>query len=86
MLTVASILVRFEGQEWMKHFIKGMSPAVGALLALVAWQLFRAGNPKSIKWRTILIAILSFTALVLFKIPPQYVLIGAGIVGLFLFR
>jgi chromate transport protein ChrA len=70
----------------MKHFIKGMSPAVGVLLALVSWQLFRASNQKSIKWRTILIAALSFAALVLLKIPPQYVLIGAGIIGLFLFR
>lgn len=86
MLTVASILVRFQGQDWMKHFIKGMSPAVGVLLALVAWQLFRAGSQKTIKWRVILIAVLSFTALVVFKIPPQYVLIGAGIIGLFLFR
>ncbi len=86
MLTVASILVRYQGQDWMKHFINGMGPAVGALLALVSWQLFRAGSPKSIKWRTVLIAVLSFIALVIFKIPPQYVLVGAGIVGLFLFR
>lgn len=86
MLTVASILVRFQGQEWMKHFIKGMSPAVGVLLALVSWQLFRSGSQKSIKWRTILIAVLSFTALIIFKIPPQYVLISAGVLGLFLFR
>jgi len=78
--------VRFQGQDWMKHFIKGMSPAVGVLLALVSWQLFRAGSQNSFKWRTILLALLSFTALVILKIPPQYVLIGAGIVGLFLFR
>jgi chromate transporter len=86
MLTVASILVRFEGQDWMAHFIKGMSPAVGVLLALVAWQLFRTGGQKSFKWRTVLIAVLSFIALVIFKIPPQYVLVSAGVVGLFLFR
>jgi chromate transporter len=86
MLTVASILVRFQGQEWMERFIKGMSPAVGVLLALVAWQLFRAGGKTSIKWRALLIAVLSFVALVIFKISPQYVLISAGIVGLFLFR
>jgi len=85
MLTVASILVRFQGEDWMERFIKGMSPAVGVLLALVAWQLFRSGGQKIIKWRTILIAVLSFAALVLFKIPPQYVLVGAGVVGLFLF-
>jgi chromate transporter len=86
MLTVASILLRFQGQKWMENFIKGMSPAVGVLLALVAWQLFRSGGQKLIKWRALLIAALSFLALILFKIPPQYVLIGAGVVGLFLFR
>jgi chromate transporter len=86
MLTVASILMRFQGEEWMKHFIKGMSPAVGVLLMLVSWQLFRANSQKSIKWRPILIAVLSFAALVVLKIPPQYVLIGAGVIGLFLFR
>lgn len=85
MLTVASILVRFQGQAWMEHFIKGMTPAVGVLMALVAWQLFRASNPKSIKWRTVMIAGLSLGALLL-EIPPQYVLIGAGILGVFLFR
>jgi chromate transporter len=86
MLTVASLLVRFEGQQWMGNFIKGMSPAVGMLLALVSWQLVRASNPKSIKWRTVMIILLAFVALSVFKLPPQYVLIGAGILGLFLFK
>ncbi len=86
MLTVASILVRFQGQEWMNHFIKGMSPAVGVLLALVAWQLFRASGQNSVRWRTALLVILSFIALAVFKLQPQYVLITAGILGLFLFR
>jgi chromate transporter len=84
MLTVASILVRFQGQEWMKHFIKGMTPAIAVLLALVAWQLFRVANPKSIKWRPILLATLSFISLY-FGISPQYVLIGAGILGVILY-
>jgi chromate transport protein ChrA len=70
----------------MDHFIKGMSPAVGVLLALVAWQLFRATGQKSIKWRTVLLVVLSFFALVIFKLQPQYVLITAGVLGLFLFR
>jgi chromate transporter len=86
MLTVASVLVRYQGQEWMGNFIKGMSPAVGMLLALVSWQLIRSSNPKSIKWRTTLIIVLTFVALSVLKLPPQYVLIGAGILGLFLFR
>ncbi len=85
MLTVASVLIRFQAEGWMKHLIKGITPAVGVLMALIAWQLFRASNPKSIKWRPILVAILSFIALYL-GTPPQYVLIGAGVLGVILYR
>lgn len=84
MLTVASFLIRFQGQDWMKHFIKGMTPAIVVLLALVAWQLFRTASPKSINWRPILLAALSFLALY-FGTAPQYVLIGAGILGVILY-
>ena len=84
MLTVASILIRFQGQEWMKHFIKGMTPAIAVLMALVAWQLFRVANPKALKWRPLLLAALSFIAFY-FGVAPQYVLIGAGILGVILY-
>ena len=85
MLTVASILIRFQAQDWMKHLIKGITPAVGVLMAFIAWQLIRASNPKSTNWRAILLAVLSFLALY-FGIAPQYVLIGAGILGVILYR
>lgn len=85
MLTVASVLIRFQGQDWMKHFIRGMSPAIGVLMALVSWQLLRTNNARSVKWRTILLVALSALAL-WFGISPQYVLIGAGILGILLFR
>ena len=85
MLTVASVLVRYQAQNWMKNLVMGITPAVGVLLALIAWQLFHAGNIKSIKWRSVLLAILSFIALY-FDVPSQYVLIGAGILGIILFR
>lgn len=85
MLTVASLLVRFQGQDWMELFIKGMTPAIVVLLALVAWQLFRVANPKSIQWRPLLLAGLSFLALYS-GTAPQYVLIGAGILGVILYR
>jgi chromate transporter len=85
MLTVASILVRFQGQEWMKHFLKGMTPAIAVLLALVAWQLFKVANPtRALRWRPLLLAGLSFAALT-YGIAPQYVLIGAGILGVILY-
>ena len=84
MLTVASVLVRFQGQDWMKHFIKGMTPAIVVLMALVAWQLFRVASPKSFTWRPVLLAGLSFAALY-YGIAPQYVLIGAGVLGVILY-
>lgn len=84
MLTVASILIRFQGQDWMKHFIKGMTPAIAVLMGLVAWQLFRVANPKALKWRPLLLAALSFIAFY-FGVAPQYVLIGAGILGVILY-
>jgi chromate transporter len=84
MLTVASLLIRFQGQEWMRLFIKGMTPAIVVLLAMVSWQLFRVANPKSIKWRPLLLAGISFVALYL-GVAPQYVLIGAGVLGVILY-
>ena len=84
MLTVASLLVRFQGQDWMKDFIQGMTPAIVVLLVLVAWQLFRVANPRSIQWRPLLLAVLSFVALYS-GVAPQYVLIGAGILGVILY-
>ncbi|MBM4427443.1 MAG: chromate transporter [Chloroflexi bacterium] len=86
MFVAAFILTQLEDQVWMSGFIRGMGPAVGVLLVLVAWQLFPASGKKSIKSRALLIAVLSFISLVVLKIPPQYVLIGAGVLGLFIFR
>jgi chromate transporter len=84
MLTVASLLVRFQGQDWMEDFIRGMTPAIVVLLALVAWQLFRTATPRVLQWRPLLLAALSFLALYL-GMAPQYVLIGAGILGVILY-
>jgi chromate transporter len=86
MLTVASILLRFQGQEWMKRFLKGMTPAIVVLLVLVSWQLYKTTNPgRVIHWRPLILAVLSFVALY-FGIAPQYVLIGAGILGVILYN
>jgi chromate transporter len=86
MLTVASVLLRFQGEEWMKHFLKGMTPAIVVLLALVAWQLYRTTNPgRTIHWRPLILAVLSFVTLT-YGIAPQYVLIGAGILGVILYN
>jgi chromate transporter len=86
MFIAAFILTQLEEQVWMAGFIRGMGPAVGVLLMIVAWQLFPTKGKRSIRSRAVFIAVLSFIALVVLKIPPQYVLIGAGFFGLFIFR
>ena len=85
MLTVVSILQRYQGEVWMQNFIKGMSPAVGVLIALVSWQIFRSDASKSIGRRALAIALAAFVAL-WFDLPSPFVLLGAGILGVLLFR
>lgn len=85
MFIVASILQRFQQENWLQAFVKGMSPAVAALIVMVAWELFRVGQTKKLGKRTLAIAILSAIALWL-EIPSPLVLLGAGILGVLLFR
>ena len=85
MLVVASILQQFQQEDWLRGFVKGMSPAIAALIIMVAWELFHVGQTKKIGRRTLFIAALSAVAL-WFDVPSPLVLLGAGILGVFLFR
>jgi chromate transport protein ChrA len=62
-----------------------MSPAVAALMAMVAWELSRATRARRITPRFLLIAALSAVALLL-HIPSPVILIGAGVLGVILYR
>jgi chromate transporter len=85
MFAVGTILQQFQQEDWLQGFVKGMSPAIAALLIMVAWELFRVGKTKKIDRRTLFIAALSAIALWL-DVPSPLVLLGAGILGVFLFR
>lgn len=85
MLAVAAVLQRFQGETWMKGFVKGLSPAVAMLMVVVAWQLFRSEKGKNIAWRALLIAALSLIAFLL-DVPSPLVLLGAGLIGVIIFR
>ena len=65
--------------------IKGLGPAVAMLIVVVAWQIFRSESTKTIQNRAILIAALSAIAF-WFNLPSPLVLLGAGIMGVILFR
>ncbi|MDD2920967.1 MAG: chromate transporter [Anaerolineales bacterium] len=85
MLAVAAVLQRFQEEGWLKGFVKGMSPAIAALIIMVAWELFHVSKSKKIDKRTLFIAALSAIAL-WFDLPSPLVLLGAGVLGVILFR
>jgi chromate transporter len=85
MLAVAAAIQRVQGEAWMGSFIKGLAPAVAMLIVVVAWQIFRSESTKTIQTRALVIAGLSAVAF-MFNIPSPLVLLGAGILGVILFR
>lgn len=85
MLAVAAALQRVQGEAWMQGFMMGLGPAVAMLIVVVAWQIFRSENTRTIKGRALLIAALSALAF-WFDLPSPLVLLGAGILGVILFR
>lgn len=85
MLAVAAAIQRVQGEAWMQGFIKGLAPAVAMLIVVVAWQIFRSESTKTIQTRALIIAGLSAVAF-WFNIPSPLVLLGAGILGVIVFR
>ena len=84
MLIVAAVLNRFQQEAWLDGFVAGMSPAVAALIVVVAWELFRAGTRNKIDRRAVFIAALSAIAF-RFDLPSPLVLLGAGMLGVFIY-
>jgi chromate transporter len=84
MLIVATALQRFQNETWLKGFVMGMSPAIAALIVVVAWKLFRSTGSKKVDRRVLLIAGLSAIALWA-DVPSPFVLLGAGVLGVVLF-
>jgi chromate transporter len=84
MLAVVILLQRLRNEAWIGSFVRGLAPAVAALMGLVAWKLLNNGA-NQVVWITAAIAGFSLIALRL-KIPSPLVLLGAGIVGIIFFR
>jgi chromate transporter len=85
MLAVAAAIQKVKGEAWMAGFIQGLGPAVSMLIVVVAWQIYRSETTKTVQKRTVLIAALSAIAF-WFDIPSPLVLLGAGLLGVVLFR
>lgn len=82
-LIIVRFLKRFEANIWVNSVIKGLRPAVVALIASAAYSLVKGGGITELKG--LIIAIASFIVLRTKKLDPILVLIIAGIVGIFLY-
>ena len=85
MLLAVSMLDKIQDEAWLANFIDGMTPAVAMLVLIIGWQIFRSDKTRPIKKRTILIAVLALIAFILHA-PSPLVLIGAGLLGVILYR
>lgn len=85
MLGVVTILHRLRREAWVGRFVEGLSPAVAVLMLYVAYKLLLGGNNGALSWAMLLLAIPSLAALLL-DVPPPFVLLAAGLVGIYLFR
>lgn len=85
MFAVAALLHNFQQAPWLNAFVGGMSPAVAALILLVAWQISLTSRTKRTGRRALLIGGLSAVGF-LAGLPIPAVLLGAGVLGVVLFR
>jgi chromate transporter len=84
MLGISMILERIRGETWVSGFVRGLTPAVAVLLALTAVRVFGEAGWQD-AWQWILLAA-SALALILFKLNPVLVVLGAGLIGVLAYR
>lgn len=82
-LIVLRFLKIFETNVWVNNVIKGLRPAVVALIASAAYSLVKGGG--IVETKGLIIAIISFIILRTKKLDPILVLILAGIVGIIVY-
>ncbi len=83
MFGVVKLLQRLRRQRWIQGFVEGLTPAVGALMAFVAWKIIKSSTGGEISLPILGISGLSLLALWLDS-PAPLVLLLAGLAGIFL--
>lgn len=84
MLSLAAALNQLRGEAWIEGFVKGLAPALAALLLMTAYQLVGARSWQG--WWPLVLGLGSLAAIAIFKIPAALVLLAAGIVGIIVFQ
>lgn len=79
---ISHIYLRFKDSKNVKAVFSGIRPAVIGLLAAVAITL---GQSSIVDMPTALIAAAAFVAIVIAKVEPTFVILGAGAIGAVLY-
>jgi chromate transporter len=82
-LIVVRFLKKFETNIWVTNILKGLRPAVVALIASAAYSIVKGGGISGIEG--IIIGVVSFLLLRSKKLNPILILILAGIVGVIVY-
>lgn len=82
-LIVVRFLKKFETNIWVTNILKGLRPAVVALIASAAYSIVKGGGISDIIG--IIIGVVSFLLLRSKKLNPILILILAGIVGVIVY-
>lgn len=84
MLSLAALLNQLRGEAWIAGFVKGLAPALAALLLITAYQLIGGNGWQG--WVPIILGIASLLAIAVLKVPAALVLLMAGVMGIFFFQ
>ncbi len=82
-LGITFILHRLRREAWINNFVEGLTPAIAVLMLFTAWRIFQKGGETG--WLGWSIGLVSMAAMLL-KAPGRFVLVAAGLLGLYLFR
>jgi chromate transporter len=80
-LGITMILHRIRREAWVSSFIEGLTPAISVLMLFTAWKIFEKGGDTG--WAGWAIGLASLAAMIL-NAPARFVVLIAGLVGVFL--
>jgi chromate transporter len=80
MLVTSLLLGQFKDSQLVQNILKGIKPAVLAIIIVAAYRFFQTGSISDI--RTSVITAASLGLIIFLNISPVFIIIGAAIIGL----
>lgn len=83
-ILLLKILITFKDSPYLKGIISAVRPVVVVLLLQTAFQASKGGT--FVDWKPILVGVAAALAIFWLKVDAPYVILGAMVIGLLLFR